>query len=176
MTSPPRGAGSAAQQVRLASGRTVPVVNVLALSLADPGEGGTVRVPVRACADALAAAGATLEPVTATSDAEIDQVLARLDGPARPDGLPWPDPDPRTRLVVAVAADAQLRAVLRRMVRRWAPPPSRRPPDLRSDRTVPDLPPVGLLPLGPASSGGDLVDRLGLPRQPEAVAAAVLAG
>ncbi|HEY8453617.1 MAG TPA: hypothetical protein VIL54_15735 [Natronosporangium sp.] len=162
--------------MRLASGRTVPVVNVLALSLADPGEGGTVRVPVRACADALAAAGATLEPVTATSDAEIDQVLARLDGPARPDGLPWPDPDPRTRLVVAVAADAQLRAVLRRMVRRWAPPPSRRPPDLRSDRTVPDLPPVGLLPLGPASSGGDLVDRLGLPRQPEAVAAAVLAG
>src|SRR5690606_40400470 len=116
MTSPPRGAGSAAQQVRLASGRTVPVVNVLALSLADPGEGGTVRVPVRACADALAAAGVALEPVTATSDAESDRVLARLDGPARPDDLASPEPGPRALLTVAVAADSPLRGRPRRMV------------------------------------------------------------
>jgi hypothetical protein len=70
--------------------------------------------------------------------------------------------------------------VLRRMVRRWAPPPSRRPSDLRANRTVPDLPPLGLLPLdprgGPATAVPDMVDRLGLPREPADVAAAVLAG
>src|SRR5690606_16455656 len=60
--------------------------------------------------------------------------------------------------------------------RRWTPPPSRRPPDLRGDRTVPDLPPVGLLRLGPTGVDDDLVGRLGLPREPDAVAAAVLAG
>jgi hypothetical protein len=43
---------------------------------------------------------------------------------------------------------------------------------------VPDLPPIGLLPLDPAGSDGhtDLVAQLGLPRDPAAVAAAVLAG
>lgn len=150
--------------------------DVVALSLVDPGDAGTVRVPVRACADTLAAAGVQLESVTATSDAEIDQVLARLDGPARPDGLAWPDPDPAVRLVVAPVADAQLRAVIRRMVRRWTPPPSRRPADLPADRTVPDLPPVAVLPLGPPGGDGDLAQRLDLPREPAEVAAAVLRG
>jgi hypothetical protein len=153
------------------------VRDVVALSLAGPGDAGTVRVPVRACADALAAAGVDLAAVGATSDAEIDAVLARLDAPARPDGLAWPDPDPPTRLVVAVAADGQLRAVVRRMIRRWAPPPSRRPADLPASRTVPDLPPVAVLPLGPAGGdAGDLAARLGLPREPAAVAAAVRGG
>ena len=82
-------------------------------------------MPVLACADALTARGARVETVTARSDAEIDAVLARLDGPARPDGLTWPDPDSKTRLVVATASDGQLRAVLRRLVRRYAPAPSR---------------------------------------------------
>ncbi|MFC0507375.1 hypothetical protein [Micromonospora costi] len=138
----------------------------------------TPRVPVLACADALTARGARVETVTARSDAEIDEVLARLDGPPRPDGLTWPDPDSKTRLVVATASDAQLRAVLRRLVRRYAPPPSRRPEDLAGNRTVPDLPPVGVLPLDPARSTGhrDLVAQLGLPREPAAVAAAVLDG
>ncbi|HYN93558.1 MAG TPA: hypothetical protein VES42_06885 [Pilimelia sp.] len=136
------------------------------------------RVPVLACADALTAAGARVHTCTANSDAEIDAVLARLDGPARPDGLPWPAPAGGTRLVVATAADGQLRAVLRRLVRRYAPPPSRRPADLAADRTVPDLPPVGVLPLDPARSGGhrDLAALLDLPRDPAAVAAAVLGG
>ncbi|MFU8872347.1 hypothetical protein [Micromonospora sp. SL4-19] len=138
----------------------------------------TPRVPVLACADALTARGARVETVTARSDAEIDEVLARLDGPPRPDGLTWPDPDTKTRLVVATASDGQLRAVLRRLVRRYAPPPSRRPADLPDNRTVPDLPPVGVLPLDPAGSGAarDLAAQLGLPRDPAAVAAAVLDG
>ncbi|MDG4794861.1 hypothetical protein [Micromonospora sp. WMMD1082] len=138
----------------------------------------TPRVPVLACSDALTARGARVETVTARSDAEIDDVLARLDGPPRLDALTWPDADSKTRLVVAVAGDAQLRAVLRRLVRRYAPPPSRRPADLADNRTVPDLPPVGVLPLDPARSAAhrDLAAQLGLPRDPAAVAAAVLDG
>ncbi|MFI6260308.1 hypothetical protein ACIBCL_29940 [Micromonospora zamorensis] len=136
------------------------------------------RVPVLACADALNARGARVEMVTARSDAEIDAVLARLDGPARPDGLTWPDPDGKTRLVVATANDGQLRAVLRRLVRRYAPAPSKRPADLPGNRTLPDLPPVGVLPLDPARGGThrDLAAQLGLPRDPAVVAAAVLDG
>jgi hypothetical protein len=133
------------------------------------------RTPVLECADALTAAGARTETVTASSDQEIDEVLARLDGPARPDGLTWPDPDSKVRLVVATATDGQLRAVLRRLVRRYAPPPSKRPDDLAANRTVPDLPPLALLPLDPSSTT-DLAAQLGLPRTPAAVAAAVLAG
>ncbi|MCW3813656.1 acylglycerol kinase family protein [Micromonospora sp. DR5-3] len=138
----------------------------------------TPRVPVLACADALTARGARVVTVTARSDAEIDEVLARLDGPPREDGLTWPDPDGKTRLVIATASDGQLRAVLRRLVRRYAPPPSRRPADLPGNRTVPDLPPIGVLPLDPARGGtaGDLAAQLGLPRDPAAVAAAVLDG
>ncbi len=136
------------------------------------------RVPVLACADALTAAGARVETVTACSDADIDKVVARFDAPARADGLSWPDTDAKTRLIVAVATDGQLRAIVRRFVRRYAPPPSRRPGDLADNRTVPDLPPIGLLPLDPAGSAGhrDLAAQLGLPREPAAVAAAVLGG
>ena len=144
------------------------------------GDGGrdTPRVPVRACGDALSAAGARVETVTANSDADIDAALAGLDGPARPDGLTWPDSDAKTRLVVAAASDGQLRAVVRRLVRRYAPPPSRRPADLAETRTVPDLPPVGVLPLDPTrgTAPHDLAAQLGLPRDPAAVAAAVLDG
>nr|WP_228531870.1 acylglycerol kinase family protein [Micromonospora sp. ANENR4] len=138
----------------------------------------TPRVPVLACADELTARGARVTTVTARSDKEIDEVLARLDGPPRADGLTWPDSDGKTRLIVATASDGQLRAVLRRLVRRYAPPPSRRPADLADDRTVPDLPPVGVLPLDPARSGTarDLAAQLGLPRDPAGVAAAVLDG
>jgi hypothetical protein len=131
------------------------------------------RVPVLNCADALTAAGARVEMVTASADAEIDAVIARLDAGPRPDGLTWPDPDGKTRLVVATATDGQLRAVLRRLVRRYAPPPSKRPGDLAADRTVPDLPPLAILPLDPSSTT-DLAAQLGLPRSPVDVGAAVL--
>jgi len=159
-------------------------VIILSLGTADAAcahSGGTapLRVPVLACRYALVAAGATVDTVTATSDVEVDAVLARLDGPARPDGLTWPaDPGRTPALIVAADSDAQLRAVLRRMVRRWSPPPSRRPNDLVAGRTVPDLPPVGLLPLDIRGSGAnavpDMVERLRLPRGPADVAKAVL--
>lgn len=150
--------------------------DIVLLSLKEGGgceSGGPPRTPVLACADALTAAGARVSTVIAASDAEIDDAIARLDGGPRPDGLTWPDPDGKTRLVIATATDGQLRAVLRRMVRRWAPPPSKRPADLAGDRTVPDLPPVALLPLDPSATT-DLAAQLGLARTPAAVAAAVL--
>lgn len=130
------------------------------------------RVPVLTCSDALVAAGARVTTVTANSDTEIDEVIAALDGPPRPDGLTWPDTDSKTRLIVAAATDGQLRAVVRRLVRRYAPPPSRRPDDLSANRTVPDLPALGILPLDPAPSG--LVAQLGLPVSPTEVASAAL--
>jgi hypothetical protein len=133
------------------------------------------RVPVLRCADALTKAGARVETITVGSDAEIDEVIARFDGPPRPDGLSWPEADSKLRLVVASSADGQLRAVLRRLVRRYAPPPSKRPPDLAADRTVPDLPPLAILPLD-ASATDDLAAQLGLPRDPSAIASAVLDG
>jgi hypothetical protein len=135
------------------------VYEVVVLALAESGGGECqVRVPVRACADALTAAGAKPEIVVAGSDQEIDEALVRVDDGAR--------------LVVATAADGQLRAVVRRMVRRSAPPPSHRPPELPENRTVPDLPALAVLPMGTAR---DLAGQLGLPREPAAVAAAVLA-
>jgi hypothetical protein len=140
------------------------------LTLSDPagcgdacGCGGTdqPRVPVLACADALRASGATVQLVTACSDAEIDAAVKQVEvGEAR--------------LIVAAASDAEIRAVVRRLVRRYAPPPSKRPADLPPDRTVFDLPALAVLGLAPAVP--DLVGLLDLPRDPAAVAAAVLAG
>jgi hypothetical protein len=126
------------------------------------------RAQVLACADVLTASGARVTLRTACSDEEVDEVLAALDGPPRPDGLTWPAAE-GPRLVVASAADGQVRAVVRRMVRRYAPPPSRRPADLPPARTVPDLPPIGILPLGSPAL-------FGLPADPEQVAKAVLSG
>jgi hypothetical protein len=152
------------------------VYDVVLLSLAE-GDGacGSPRVPVLACADALKDADARVETVVASSDADIDAVISRFDADPRTDGLDWPDADSKLRLVIATATDGQLRAVVRRLVRRYAPPPSRRPSDLADDRTVPDLPPVAILPLD-ASGKLDLAAQLGLPRTPAAVAGAVLGG
>jgi hypothetical protein len=162
------------------------VYDVVLLSLAE-GEGAcgsscgscttscSPRVPVLACADALKNAGARVETVVAVSDEDIDAVIGRFDADPRTDGLDWPDADGKLRLVVASATDGQLRAVVRRLVRRYAPPPSRRLSDLADNRTVPDLPPVAVLPLD-ASSKMDLAAQLGLPRTPAAVAEAVLGG
>src|SRR5205814_7769958 len=61
----------------------------------------------------------------------------------------------------------QVRAVVRRMVRRYSPPLSRRPADLAADRTLPELPPIGVLPL----NGEHLFDLSG---EPTEVAKAVL--
>jgi hypothetical protein len=119
------------------------------------------RAPVLACRDALKRGDVAVDIVTARSDGDIDSALASL-----ADGEP-------AGLIVAAATDGQLRAVLRRLVRRYAPPPSGRPDDLPPDRTVRDLPPLGLLPL---AAGQDLGARLGLPRSPDDVARAFLDG
>jgi hypothetical protein len=119
-------------------------------------------VPVLACADALAAADARAELVTACSDTELDAAIKPLIAG-------------EAELIVAADSDGQLRAVLRRLVRAYAPAPSKRHEhDLTPDRTMPDLPPIGVLPLAPALP--PLVSALGLPTEPAAVAAAVLAG
>lgn len=118
-------------------------------------------MPVLACADALRSGGVRAEPVTAESDAEIDEVCKRvIAGDAR--------------LVVAAAADAEVRAVVRRMARALAPAPSRRPDDLPANRTIYDLPPLGILPLH--TTAPSLCGALGLPTSPVEVAAAVLGG
>jgi hypothetical protein len=105
--------------------------------------------------DALRDEGRSVELVTARDESEIDAALT-LDG----------------HLVVAAATDAELRAVVRRLVRRHAPPPSKRPAELPANRTIFDLPPLAVLPLSPAVP--DLVTRLGLPASPKDVASAVL--
>jgi diacylglycerol kinase family enzyme len=136
-------------------------VDVLILA---PGPGVATRVPVLACRDALRR-GAGVEIVGLESDADVDDAIKRADV----DGA---------RLVVA-GGNGQLRAVLRRMVRRSLPRAGHRPDDLPADRTIPDLPALGVLPLGPvqdASGIPDLASRLGLPRGPSEVAAAVLGG
>ena len=134
------------------------MVDVVLVTIGDSASCGT-RAPVLACRDALRAGGAEVDVVVAHADSEIDAALKVL---------------PEARVVVATAADGQLRAVVRRLLRSYAPAPSKRPADLPSDRTVFDLPPVGVLPLGPDPS--DLASRLGLPREPAEVAAAVLRG
>jgi len=153
--------------------------DVVILTLSDPAGcgdacGGTVstgtarcdstptpRVPVLACADALRGHGATVDLVSACTEAEIDVALKPVEAGD-------------SRLIVAAASDAQVRAVVRRLIRRYAPPPSKRPADLPADRTVFDLPPLGVLPLTPGLP--ELVVSLNLPRDPHAVAAALLAG
>jgi hypothetical protein len=143
------------------------VVDVVLLALGEGtscacenGACGT-RTPILACRDALRTASAQVETVVAHTDAEIDAALKVM---------------PESRLIVATAADGQLRAVMRRLVRLHAPAASKRSelPSLPADRTVPDLPPIGILPLGPDPT--DLATRLGLPRSPADVAAAVLGG
>ncbi|GAA4911500.1 hypothetical protein [Stackebrandtia albiflava] len=131
-------------------------MDVTVLSLVNGAPGCAPRTPVLACADALRAGGATVELVDAVDDAGIDAAVAS-----------------GTRLVVAADTDSQVRAVLRRAVRRLAPPPSSRPDDLPGDRTVPDLPPLAVLPL---AQRPDLIRDLDLPAEPTAVAAAVLGG
>lgn len=125
------------------------------------GETGSARVPVLAGADALRAAGATVELVTAESDADIDVVVKRVVAG-------------EARLVVAAATDAEVRAVVRRTVRLLAPPPSQRPDELPPNRTVPDLPPLAVLPLAPAVP--PVCTALGLPTAPRDVAMATLGG
>lgn len=138
------------------------MLDVVILSLVEGGSCGR-RVPALHTADVLTSLGARPETVAAGSDAEIDEVLSRFDDP---------DAGTKYRLIIASESDGQLRHIIRRLVRRMAPAPSKRPAELRADRTIPDLPPLGILPLAP----GGLPARLGLPATPSEVANAVIGG
>src|SRR5690625_1498105 len=81
--------------------------------------------------------------------------------------------DAEARIVLAADTDEQVNAVVARMVRRLAPAPSDRGGDLPSGRTIPDLPPLALLPLGTVPG---LVERFGLPVRPGEVARAAVEG
>jgi hypothetical protein len=143
-------------------GQGVQVPRVVILTLHDPQRArAAARVPVLACADALRAGGAGVDVVTATNDSEIDAAVKPVEAG-------------EARLVVAAATDAELRGVVRRLVRRAAPPPSKRPAELPGDRTMFDLPPLAVLALTPSMPA--LLRTLDLPTTPDAVAAAVLAG
>ena len=132
------------------------LVDVTVLSLVNGATSCGPRVPVLSCVEALEAGGGRVELAEADSDAGIDEVITS-----------------RSRIGVAADSDSQLRAVLRRAARRLAPVPSSRPADLPDDRTLPDLPPLAVLPL---AATPDLVSSLDLPVAPEQVAAAVLGG
>lgn len=148
-------------------------MRIVLLSLGSAGSCSGVRVPVLACRDALRQGGAEVDVVTAESDQELDAAVeSTLPGS---NGVESEPNGAESGLVVAATSDGELRAVLRRMVRRYAPPPSKRPAGLPADRTIPDLPPIGVLPLD-SSRPPELVTRLQLPRTPEQTAAAVLGG
>ncbi|MGH3736735.1 MAG: hypothetical protein ACRDT6_14155 [Micromonosporaceae bacterium] len=154
-------------------------MEIILLSLVSSGSCSGERVPVLACRDALRAGGASVTTLAADSDEQIDAALTEVFGKVLPSAVfgevTGDTEQGERRLVVAAVTDGELRAVLRRMVRRYAPAPSKRPDTLAPDRTIPDLPAVGVLPLD-AAAPPELVVRLGLPRTPEEVAAAVLAG
>lgn len=123
--------------------------------------GVETRVPVLKCADSLLK-GATVEVLGAESDSEVDAALATA-------------AKTQARLIVA-GGDGPLRAVVRRMARGAAPPTKQRPADLGEDRTMYDLPPIGLLPLELESAFPSLATALNLPTSPSNVAEAVLNG
>lgn len=107
--------------------------------------------------DELKRLGADVRTVEAATPREIDPAVEDRD----------------TRVVLAADTDEQVNAVVARMVRRFAPAPSARPDDLPEGRTIPDLPPLAILPLGTAPG---LVERFDLPAEPEDVAAAAVNG
>ncbi|NUS74327.1 MAG: hypothetical protein HOQ05_13140 [Corynebacteriales bacterium] len=134
-----------------------------------PGAGS--RVPVLSCADELRALGAQVEIFDAEEDTDIDVALEAAGIPKAPNA----DMSGGARLIVA-GSDGVRRAVLRRLVKRAAPPPSKRPPWLEENRTIADLPSLGLLPLDPPGEMPDLVQLLELPATPAEVAAATYQG
>ncbi|WP_026923350.1 diacylglycerol kinase family protein [Glycomyces arizonensis] len=107
--------------------------------------------------DELKRLGADVRTAEASKPQEIDPVVE----------------EPDTRIVLAADTDEQVNAVVARMVRRLAPAPSERSDHLPEGRTIPDLPPLAVLPLGTAPG---LVERFGLPTDPADVARAAVSG
>jgi hypothetical protein len=133
-------------------------VNVVVLTLvesncANPGP----RTQTLHLVDELKARGAVVRTAEAAKPEEVDTVLD----------------DPDERIVLAADTDEQVNAVVARLVRHAIPAPSKRPEGLPDARTIPDLPPIAILPLATAPG---IVARLGLPEKPAEVAAAVVEG
>jgi hypothetical protein len=133
-------------------------VNVVVLTLVESNcSDSGPRTQTLHLIDELRRLGADVRTVAASTPQEIDPALE----------------DPEARIVLAADTDEQVNAVVARMVRRLAPAPSARPEDLPAGRTIPDLPPLAILPLG--TSPG-LVERFDLPSKPEDVAEAAVNG
>lgn len=133
-------------------------MNVVVLTLVEANCSDTgPRTQTLHLIDELKRLGADVRTMEASTRAEIDPVMD----------------DPEARIVLAADTDEQVNAVVARMVRRLAPAPSDRGGDLPSGRTIPDLPPLALLPLGTVPG---LVERFGLPVRPGEVARAAVEG
>lgn len=130
--------------------------------------GAVGRVPVRAFADALRAHGVDVGLADADSDAEIDTVLH---GITTTDGA---SPSTVEKRLVIAGSDGVVRAVVRRMVRQALAQPRHRPTDLPPNRTIGDLPAIGLLPL--PADGPSLTSALSLPTTAQQLADAMLSG
>jgi hypothetical protein len=133
------------------------VTSETAVMIIAPGAGTGTRVPVLRCADALRE--------------HTEVTIREVDSPAEANAALTDAAE--MRLLVA-GSDDQIRAILRQLVRRAVPKGGDRS-GIADNRTIPDLPALGLLPLD-VTATDDLVAVLGLPRKPEEVAAAVRAG
>jgi len=137
------------------------LVNVVVLSLVESNcSDSGPRTQVLHLIDELKRLGADVRTAEASTPREIDPVVEDA-------------AESGTRIVLAADTDEQVNAVVARMVRRLAPAPGERGDDLPAGRTVPDLPPLALLPLGTAPG---LVERFGLPSEPAEVARAAVEG
>ncbi|GAA2125921.1 hypothetical protein [Glycomyces algeriensis] len=131
----------------------VVVLTLVEANCANPGP----RTQALHLVDELKARGAVVRTAEADKPEEVDAALA----------------DPDERIVLAADTDEQVNAVLARLVRQAIPAPSKRPEGLPDGRTIPDLPPIAILPLATAPG---IVARFGLPGTPAEVAAAVTEG
>ena len=164
--------GSCAERANTRSRRMPYVPSVVILTLSDPSSrpgGGcdgcacaseAPRVPVLACADALRGGGGTRRARHGLRGRRDRRRGQAGRAPAR---RGWSSRRPPTR---------EVRAVVRRMVRILAPPPSKRPADLPAGRTVFDLPPLGGAAAHPGHARPGRVPSA-CPPTPAAVAAAV---
>jgi hypothetical protein len=133
-------------------------VNVVVLTLVEsdcsnPGP----RTQALHLADELKSRGAAVRPAEARTPQDKHAGVA----------------DPEERIVLAADTDEQVNAVVARLTRLALPAPSKRPEGLPDGRTIPDLPPLAVLPL---SGTPGIVVRLGLPEKPADVAEAVVSG